>query len=332
MSSACQRYHDQRRGLCFICRMDSARRSMLSGALVASALAVARLAAAGSGQAQGPRVARQDRRASVRRILVEKVSRVPVSLGTADILTSDGGGLGLGHAAIVASTVGQEPLVLEVLDTDIIPGPMATEVCIGKHRSGVQFVDDYSAENRRSFLSRVRKPAGWSDEKWFAALTSAASFVRDLARRGVCFSPLEFVLNLLVPLPGVWFCSQVVAAAYRQSGIELATAAPLTRQQDEAMRALLQRAREQLKSANLPRYEALPEVVRDATTPMGTREDPFLLFAAMTTLATKSSLSVESAGPCSSVPERAARYLGRVTPCRLRSHAYTVEIDVAEAP
>lgn len=148
----------------------------------------------------------------------------PVDLQTGDIVTSNGGMLGLGHAGLVARR-GNDVIVIEVmLAPDGSVHVQERDIC--------KFLDDYEAQGREVFLSRVRKPAGESDDNWRRKLARVAGYMKER----VCtrYPVWGFGLDVLFHLPDVWYCSDLVREAFHSEGIEIEVTVPIRDASDDA--------------------------------------------------------------------------------------------------
>lgn len=137
----------------------------------------------------------------------------PIDIQDGDIMTSDGGLMGLGHAAIARKRNGKLE-VIEVLDTS--DGDVHVQV-----NDLCDFVERYLKQKRNVFVSRPKRPANVTAEQWTKKL---AEVVRDVESK-VCnrYPVWAFVLNALWDQPEVWYCSEIIWQAFRKRGIELSS-------------------------------------------------------------------------------------------------------------
>jgi hypothetical protein len=148
----------------------------------------------------------------------------PVELRTGDIVTSNGGMLGLGHAGLVERR-GKDVIVIEVmLAPDGSVHVQERDIC--------DFIEDYDNQGRETFLSRVKKPPGETDDAWRRKLERVAAYMKER----VCtrYPVWGFGLDVLFHLPDVWYCSDLVREAFRSEGIALEITVPLRDASDDA--------------------------------------------------------------------------------------------------
>lgn len=139
----------------------------------------------------------------------------PVELKNGDVLTTEGGYFGLGHAAIVKKK-DDTIEIIEVLDR-----PQG-DVHVGVHRTLDQFMEQYEQQDRSVFLSRPKKPDNVSDTDWQDKLQKA---VKEIESK-ICTSyPIaDFILNVLWNLPDIWYCSELIYEAFKKQSIDLSAA------------------------------------------------------------------------------------------------------------
>jgi hypothetical protein len=162
--------------------------------------------------------------------IIEREDGSRADIRTGDIVTSNGGMLGLGHAGII-EVRGKRLIVIEVM--------LAADGSVHvQERDLCDFLDDYDAQNRDVFISRPRQPAGESDRDWAARLQR----VVDYTKERVCtrYPVWSFALDVLFHLPAVWYCSDLVREAFRREGIELKlTLAPWNASDDAETRSYM---------------------------------------------------------------------------------------------
>jgi len=135
----------------------------------------------------------------------------PIDLQNGDIMTSDQGLMGLGHAAVVRKRNGKVE-VIEVLDTP--EGDVHVQV-----NDACDFIERYQAQKRNIFISRPKRPPNLTPEKWNEKLDEA---VKDVESK-VCnrYPVWAFVLNAIWDQPNIWYCSEIIWEAFRKRGIDL---------------------------------------------------------------------------------------------------------------
>jgi hypothetical protein len=135
----------------------------------------------------------------------------PIDLQNGDIMTSDGGLMGLGHAGVVRKRNGKVE-VIEVLDTP--EGDVHVQV-----NDLCDFVERYLAQKRNVFVSRPKQPTNVTPKEWEQKLDEA---VKDIESK-VCnrYPVWAFVLNALWDQPDIWYCSEIIWEAFRKQGIDL---------------------------------------------------------------------------------------------------------------
>jgi hypothetical protein len=140
----------------------------------------------------------------------------PADIRTGDIVTSNGGMLGLGHAGVIERR-GDSYVVVEVM--------LAADGSVHvQERDLCKFLDDYAAQKREVFISRPRKPAATPDDEWAEKLER----VVDYMKQRICtrYPVWDFFLDTLFHMPEVWYCSDLVREAFRREGIELELTVP----------------------------------------------------------------------------------------------------------
>lgn len=148
----------------------------------------------------------------------------PADIKTGDIVTTNGGMLGLGHAGII-EVRGKDIVVIEVM--------LAPDGSVHvQERDLCDFMDDYEAQNRDVFISRPKKPENVTDAQWPKKLERAVKYVKDK----VCtrYPVWKYALDLLFHLPEIWYCSDIVWEAFRREGIELEITLPSWNISDDA--------------------------------------------------------------------------------------------------
>jgi hypothetical protein len=185
--------------------------------------------------------------------IVDQHGRVVV-FAEGDILTTDKGLLGFGHAAIIRMASPHEG-VYEVLDNPplLYPDvpPDAGDVCVGIHRSLDNFISDpnYVREGRTISLSTPIKSDGLTDTDWKTKKANVTDAIKTIAEQITCYSKVEFALDILFDLKNVWYCSEIIYRKYWDQGIDLVPAtdkAPIFGPKGqvlygEALRALIAR-------------------------------------------------------------------------------------------
>lgn len=128
-----------------------------------------------------------------------------------DIITSNGGMLGLGHAGIIE--VREDcVVVIEVMSTpDGSVHVQERDIC--------DFLEDYENQKREVFISRPKQPEDVTIKGWEAKLERVVNYVKDR----ICnrYPVWKYALDLLFHLPDVWYCSDIVWEAFKREGITL---------------------------------------------------------------------------------------------------------------
>jgi hypothetical protein len=150
----------------------------------------------------------------------------PVDLQDGDILTTDGGLLGLGHSAVVRRR-NDKIEVIEVLDRQ-----PEGDVHVAVHRTLEEFLDDYEKQGRSVFVSRPKKADGVTQEEFRKKVRAAV----DGVAAEICdsFPIAGYLLNILWNLPDVWYCSEVIYEAYKKASIDLSTEISVEESSDNA--------------------------------------------------------------------------------------------------
>ncbi len=139
----------------------------------------------------------------------------PVTLKDGDIITSDGGMLGLGHAGIVRVRNGKIE-VLELFERQTPEGKVEAHVQINDI---CDFLDRYQKQKRNIFISRPKKPADTSDQDWADRLDRIVNYIEE----HICnHYPVDhYLFNAIWDMPDVWYCSEIIFEAFKREGIDL---------------------------------------------------------------------------------------------------------------
>ncbi len=134
----------------------------------------------------------------------------PADIKSGDVITSNGGILGLGHAGVIE--VRKDCIVV----IEVFAAPDGSVHV--QERDICDFMDDYDAQGREVFISRPKKPKDTSDQAWDKKLKGAVDYMKSK----VCthYPVYMFILDALFHLPDVWYCSDLVQEAFRRQGIE----------------------------------------------------------------------------------------------------------------
>lgn len=148
----------------------------------------------------------------------------PADIKSGDVITTNGGMLGLGHAGII-EVRGDTIVVIEVMAAP--DGSVHV-----RERDICDFMDDYDSQNREVFISRPKKPADTADADWGNKLREVVTYMKSK----ICNSyPVwMFAMDALFHLPEVWYCSDLVMEAFRRQGIELKISLNLWDASDDA--------------------------------------------------------------------------------------------------